>query len=177
MATDRTRKPRTESLQARLGLAGSERLRDELVGGMSYRDAVQWVWAEFRQKTSLGAISNFFDAVCKPYLAERISSSARIAEALAEADEGKFDAGTSQRLKQLTFEILLSDSANLDERKDLLAAYLKLRGQEANERKLALYEAKARRLDEIEAKAKSLKEGGGLSDETLEMLEQKLKLL
>ncbi len=46
-----------------------------------------------------------------------------------------------------------------------------------SERKLAMLEAKAARLDALEAKAKELKQGGGLSAETLEMLEGQLKIL
>lgn len=46
-----------------------------------------------------------------------------------------------------------------------------------DDRKLKMLEAKAARLDEMEAKAKELKQGGGLSAETLEMLEKQLKIL
>lgn len=145
-----TKKPRPESLQARLGVAGSEQLRDALLAGMSYRDAIVWLRSDFGVSTSLGGLSDFFDKVAKPYLRERISTSARIAEAMAEADGGAFDAGTEQKLKQLTFEILISNGANPEERKDLLAAYLKLRAQETDRRKLALLEAKARKADEAE---------------------------
>ncbi len=46
-----------------------------------------------------------------------------------------------------------------------------------DERKLKIIEAKAAKLDEMEAKARELKAGGGLTAETLEMLEKQLKLL
>jgi hypothetical protein len=44
-------------------------------------------------------------------------------------------------------------------------------------RRIAILEKKAARFDEMEAKAKELKKGGGLSPETLELLEKQLKLL
>lgn len=44
-------------------------------------------------------------------------------------------------------------------------------------RRIELLEKKAARFDEMEAKAKELKKGGGLSPETLELLEKQLKLL
>jgi hypothetical protein len=43
--------------------------------------------------------------------------------------------------------------------------------------KFQLIKAKADRLDALENKAKELKQGGGLSAETLEMLEKQLKIL
>lgn len=46
-----------------------------------------------------------------------------------------------------------------------------------DQEKFALIKAKAARLDELEAKAKELKAGGGLSAETLEMLEKQLRIL
>jgi hypothetical protein len=51
------------------------------------------------------------------------------------------------------------------------------KSSEMDSRKLALLEAKAKRLDELESKAKALRSGGGLTPETLEMLEKQLKLL
>jgi len=57
----------------------------------------------------------------------------------------------------------------------------KLRIQERqvnqDERKLKMLESKAARLDAMEAKAREIKQAGGLSAETLEMLEKQLKLL
>lgn len=44
-------------------------------------------------------------------------------------------------------------------------------------RRVALLEKKAARLDELEAKAREIRSAGGLSDETLDMLEKQLKLL
>lgn len=48
---------------------------------------------------------------------------------------------------------------------------------ENDSRRIALLEAKEARLDYAEAKAKELKAGGGLSAETLEVIEKQLKLL
>jgi hypothetical protein len=43
--------------------------------------------------------------------------------------------------------------------------------------KFAIIKAKADRLDALENKAKELKQGGGLSAETLDMLEKQLRIL
>lgn len=58
-------------------------------------------------------------------------------------------------------------------------AKVRLKGIEIEQagRKIKLLEDKARRLDEIEAKAKELTAGGGLSAETLDVIEKQLKLL
>jgi len=45
------------------------------------------------------------------------------------------------------------------------------------DRKLKMLEAKAQRMDALEAKAKEIKAAGGLSPETLEVIEKQLKLL
>jgi hypothetical protein len=63
----------------------------------------------------------------------------------------------------------------LEQNEKKLAQGDKKLGHEA--RRIALLEDKAKRLDELESKAKELKQGGGLSAETLEVIEKQLKLL
>ena len=51
------------------------------------------------------------------------------------------------------------------------------RDADREDRKMTILEAKAARMDALEAKAKEIKAGGGLSAETLEVIEKQLKLL
>lgn len=128
-------------------------------------------------ESSLGALSDFY-----PWL----DGLRRFQSAAAAADEAK-----RRRLEQepgiaLTeleeFGQFVFTNETIQNRDTLNFVRLKkLRAVEAklsqDERKLALLETKAARLDELEAKAKELKQGGGLSAETLEMLEKQLRIL
>jgi hypothetical protein len=58
---------------------------------------------------------------------------------------------------------------------ELVKLQLQAARQEMEMRKLKMLESKAARMDALEAKAKEITAGGGLSAETLEVIEKKLK--
>ena len=82
-----------------------------------------------------------------------------------------------ERLGQMVFTAESIESGNVKGFVALMRERSRRVALEIDQRKLALLEKKAARLDEIEAKAKEIKKGGGLSAETLELLEKQLKLL
>lgn len=81
------------------------------------------------------------------------------------------------RIGQMVFTCETIEAGNVKAYVELVKLQLQAAKQEIEMRKLHLIEAKAARLDEMEAKAKELKAGGGLTPETLEMLEKQLKIL
>jgi len=81
------------------------------------------------------------------------------------------------RVGQMVFTSEMVNQGNVKAFVELERIRLQAISLENENRKLKLLEAKANRLDELEAKAKELKQGGGLSAETLEMLEKQLKIL
>lgn len=144
---DTSRKPRPESLEARLDLDQSDRLRDALIGGLTYRKAVPWVQREFGEKTSLGGVSGFYENVCAPYLQERQRQSASLADKLMD-DEGEvFDKGTVALLKQSAFELMANPSADPREKFQTLRLFLKYHDGKREDRRIAVIEAKAKQSD------------------------------
>lgn len=82
-----------------------------------------------------------------------------------------------ERVAQTVFTAETLEAGNVKGYVALAKLRLASRALDHDARKLAIIEAKALRLDALEAKAKELKQGGGLTAETLELLEKQLKLL
>lgn len=172
------KKPRSDSKLDALPGSRVMELRDGLLGGWSYEAALAWLKDECGVTSSLGALSGFFKRHCTPVLKDRREFAVLKAEAIA-ADAGltDWDGASIERLRQMVFEFMANPNANLEDTERMFRLLLKSRDQETDRRKLALLETKARRLDELEAKAKEITKGGGLSAETLEVIEKQLKLL
>lgn len=172
------RKPRSDSKLDSLPESRVMELRDGLLSGWSYEDARSWLSTECVICCSLSALSSFFKRHCAPVLKERRQLAALKAEAIAEdAGTTDWDSASIERLRQMVFEFMANPNANIDNTEKLFRLLLKSRDQETDRRKLALLESKAKRLDELEAKARQITTHGGLSPETLEVIEKQLKLL
>jgi hypothetical protein len=82
-----------------------------------------------------------------------------------------------EKLGQMVFTAESIEGGNIKGFVALMRERSRRKALEIDSAKLAILQRKADRLDELEAKAKEMKAGGGLTAETIEMLEQKLKLL
>jgi len=82
-----------------------------------------------------------------------------------------------ERVAQTIFTAEMLESGNVKAYVALAKVGLARKALEHDERRIALLESKAARLDQLEAKAREIKAGGGLSPETLEVIEKQLKLL
>jgi hypothetical protein len=82
-----------------------------------------------------------------------------------------------EKLGQMVFTAESIEGGNIKGFVALMRERSRRKALDIDSEKLAILKRKADRLDELEAKAKELKQGGGLTAETIEMLEQKLKLL
>jgi hypothetical protein len=174
------KKPRSDSKLDNLPELQFLELRDGLINRTfaSYAEAISWLEAECGVSTVPSVLSRFWRNHCAPVVAERRQYAALKAEALGDAmekDPVNWDRINVEKAKQMTFEFL--DAGDVDAAMKLLNEITKVNKQDLDERKVAMMERKAKRLDEIEEKAKEISQGGGLSDETLEMLEKKLKLI
>lgn len=172
------KKPRSDSKLDALPKGRVADLRDGLLGDWSYEAALAWLESECGVRSSLAALSAFFKRHCAPVIQERRQLAVLKAEAIG-ADAGlvDWDAASIERLRQMVFEFMANPNADLEATERMFRLLLKSRDQEVDRRKLALLEKKADRLDEIEAKARAITAGGGLSAETLEVIEKQLKLL
>jgi hypothetical protein len=171
------RKTRSDSKLDALPKARVAELRDGLLGGWRYDDARAWLQSECKLSCSLGAFTAFYKRHCAPILRDRRQLAALKAETITAGAGTDWDAASMERLRQMVFEFMADPNADIEATERMFKLLLKSRDQEMDARRLRLLEAKAAKLDELEAKAKEIKAGGGLTPETLEMLEKQLKLL
>ncbi|WAC20992.1 hypothetical protein OVA24_06300 [Luteolibacter sp. SL250] len=82
-----------------------------------------------------------------------------------------------ERVAQTIFTAEMLEAGDVKGYVALAKVGLARKSLEHDARRIALLESKAKRLDELEAKAREIKSGGGLSPETLEVIEKQLKLL
>jgi len=110
----------------------------------------------------------------------------RMENAQARADQAKLEwlrenpeasPDELEKLGQMVFTAESIEGGNIKGFVALMRERSRRKALEIDAQKLAILQRKADRLDELEAKAKEIKTGGGLSPETLEMLEKQLKLL
>jgi len=154
------------------------RFRHPEEGGkkLSYEEILVALPGMYGFSSSLGALSEFYSWLT---LKRRIDSAAeRAAQVRLElAKDSSITPDDVERIAQTVFTCETMESG--DVKSFVALATLRLNQQRVNqdERKLRIIEAKAARMDELEAKAKELKAGGGLSAETLEMLEKQLRIL
>lgn len=155
-------KPRSDSLHATLSSSQCEELTRLLSDGAPYREALEWLDAECHVKSSLGALSNFYNKHVLPVLEERRQFAAAQAQALIDqAGTVDWDAATRERLRQIAFRELNREGADLESVKTLMT--LTLKGQQVtNEsRRIELLERKAAQADE----AKTVSDDDALTPE------------
>lgn len=126
--------------------------------------------------SSMGALSDFYAWLRM----QRRIEAAKDRAAQVRMELAKDASITPDDLERVAQTVFTAETIEGGDIKSFVAlATLRLNRQrvDQDERKLRMLEVKASRLDELEAKARELKKGGGLSAETLEMLEKKLKIL
>lgn len=107
------------------------------------------------------------------------AAKARAAQATAEyaAENPLATSDDLERVGQMVFTAEAVEGGNVKAYVALAKLRLDQKRIAQDERRIALLEAKARRLDELEAKAQAVRGRGGLSKETLDVLEKELNLL
>jgi len=159
-------------------------LAEWLLSSVPYHKAREMVLVEFGVKTSLAALSAFWDEVCTPALLARrqqaVTTAGEIAQE-ARAKPGKFDEATIDAIRQKAFALSVSPQSAPGEVKALFMLLLKAKDQELKSKDI---EIKLRRLELIEKNAAQAKEKlvavaerGGLSPDTVEEIEAAAKLL
>jgi len=149
------RKRRADAFEKRLTEEQFVELRDGLLGQWTYTSALQWLADECGVSSSLAALSGFWEHYCAPVLKERRQMAVLKAEEItraAESDGVDFGAAGMERLRQLTFEFLLQDGADVDSKAvaRLMKIVLADKALGHDARKLAILEKKAAALEEAE---------------------------
>ena len=172
------KKPRGDSKLDALPESRVMELRDGLLGGWTYADALSWLSTECAVSSSLSALSAFFRRHCAPVIRERRQLAVLKAEAIAEAaGSTDWDTASLENLRQMVFEFMSDPKADIDKVEKMFRLLLKRKDQEITERQIRLREEQAaeakRKLEAAATKARS----GGISEETLKELEEAAKLL
>jgi len=142
----------------------------------TFVEILAWLKAEHGIDSSLGSLSEFFSWLRMKMRMERAAE--RASQVRMElARDSSVTPEDLERIAQTVFTAEVIEGGDVKGFVQLATLRLNRQKLEQEERKLKLLESKAARLDELEAKAKELKQGGGLSAETLEMLEKQLKIL
>ena len=143
---------------------------------MTYEEILVLLPERFGFSSSLGALSEFYSWLRLKLRIERAAERA----AQVRLELAKDSSITPEDIERVAQTVFTSETMETGDIKSYVAlATLRLNRQrvDQDERKLKIIEAKAQRMDELEAKAREIKSGGGLSAETLDMLEKQLKLL
>lgn len=175
----KTRKARGDSKLDALPPAQLAELVQGLLCGWTYTAAIDWLHVECGVSVSLSAFTPFYSRHVEPVLVERKKFAALSAKTLAKlAKESEaFDAAAIGELKEYAYRLIRDPNSDPEEARKWMETLIKAQAGQRDTRKLAMLEAKAARMDALEAKAKEIKAGGGLSAETLEVIEKQLKLL
>ena len=174
-----TRKARGDSKLDSLPPAQLAELVQGLLCGWTYTAAIDWLQVECGVSVSLSAFTPFYSRHVEPILVERKKFAALSAKTLAKLASGSeaFDAAAIGELKEYAYRLIRDPNSEPEDARKWMETLIKAQAGTRDDRKLKLIEAKAARMDALEAKVKEIKQGGGLSAETLEVIEKQLKLL
>jgi hypothetical protein len=125
---------------------------------VTYEDALELVEQQFGVKTSVTGLRRFYASFAVPWEYSRATGDA---EQFGEMMEGKFDAATIKRAKQLAFCMLTDKTPNVSAAKTLLKIVGDTAKQQIAEKRLALDE---RKVTLLEAKAALADKAKGISD-------------
>lgn len=181
-------KPRPEAILLNLPEEQEEALASWLLAGLPYHLAKARLKSDFGVEVkSLSSFTGFYNQRCAPRMQARLQLAMKTAQKLfneAKKNPDAVNAATAVLLRTRAFEILQNPAADPKQVSNLVKLLLDSKKQELANKQLGLDQAKfdlfkrkADRLDEIEAKAKELQAAGGMSAETLEIVEKQLKLL
>ncbi len=182
------KKPRPEAILLNLPEEQEEALASWLLAGLPYHLAKARLATDFGVEVkSLSSFTRFYNERCAPRMQARLQLAMKTAQKLfndAKKNPEVVNAATAVLLRTRAFEILQNPGADPKHVSNLVKLLLDSKKQEIARKQLALDQEKfdlirrkADRLDELEAKAKELRKDGGVSPETLEVLEKQLRLL
>lgn len=182
------KKPRPEAILLNLPEEQEEALASWLLAGLPYHLAKSRLKADFGVEVkSLSSFTRFYTERCAPRLQARLQMAIKTADKIyAEAKKNPeaINAATAVLLRTRAFEILQNPAANPKDVSNLVKLLISAKKQDLDRQNLALdkdkfelLRRKADRLDELENKAKKMRADGGVSPETLDVLEKQLRLM
>ena len=171
-------KPRSDSKLDGLPDGQLLELRDGLLAGWKYSEALSWRVEVCGVSSSLAALSAFYSRHCKPVIKERRQLLSLKAESILDgADQSQFDVAAILKLKEMAFEMMLTEDAEPEVIEKIMRLVLKSQSQDHDARKLRIIEQKAKRADKVEELIMQRKDaGGGITEDFLATIEKALKM-
>ena len=179
------RKPRSDARLRNL----PEELRDELVRrlvveGERYADVRDWLAKEHAVKTSVGALSEFWNSDCVRVKFLRAKGTADTVKGDLAAAGGDFGEAAVNALSQRVFELAIAPGVDAEEVATLvraITAHRRVENQSASlelaNRRIRLLEEKAEADRKVLERAAAEAKSGGLTAATLEEMERRAKIL
>lgn len=174
------RKPRSDSKLDNLADHHLAELTAKLLRNEKYEDVLTWLAVECAVSSSLASLSAFFQRHCAPVLKERRKLAVLRAEEMqrvASENPVDWDAVAFEKLNQIFFDLLLDPEVDPAAVKRIGDLILKDKSLAMDSRKLAMLEAKVKASEEAKKELEERKGAGGLSEETLEVIERTLGML
>lgn len=182
------KKPRSEAILLNLPEEQEEALAQWLLGGLPYHLAKARLKADFGVEVkSLSSFTRFYNERCAPRMQARLQLAMKTADKLyqeAKKNPEAINAATAVLLRTRAFEILQNPAANVRDVSNLVKLLISSKKTDMareqlglDREKFELMRRKADRLDELEERAKELRKSGGVSAETLAVLEKELRLI
>lgn len=139
------RKPRSDSKLDSLPESRVCELRDGLLAGWKYDEALEWLRTVCKVQSTGFALSRFYQRHCAPLMLDRRRLAAMRATTLAK-ECGRTDWGKAsmELVEQMTFEMLSNPQFDPKTVEKFLKLMLKAAAQETDARKLAIIETKAK---------------------------------
>lgn len=179
------RKPRPDAVLRNLpDPVHAELVRRLVEEGEGYASVRDWLAAEHAVKTSLGALTAFWYSDCVPVKLTRARAAADGVKEALTAAAPDFDRAAAGALSQRVFELAAAPGVDAGELAKLLGALNDAHRVAIKRDEVALAQRRVRLLEEAAASAKAklteaLAKGakGGLSAESLKLIEEAAKVL
>ncbi|MCW1884006.1 DUF3486 family protein [Luteolibacter flavescens] len=160
MSSDK--KPRSDSKLDAMPESRVLELRDMLMAGAKYQDALGWLAVECGVQVSSSALTSFYRRHCAPLVRDKRKLAVLKSEALGDAmskDPAKWDGAIIEKVKQRVFEFLDADSAKPEELMLVVDAVTKANKDRRDDKKAALEREK---FEEQKRKARKAEEAEGV---------------
>jgi hypothetical protein len=111
-------------------------LRDLLLGGATYKQAMAWLWETCQVTTTGDALGRFWALECQPIKDEELSLTAAVAEGMIDRIGAvDWDAATEELMRQTTFELLSGQQVDGKTKVLYIREWNKIRNQKSAEKK------------------------------------------
>lgn len=168
-----TKRPRPDNVIANLPAQLREQVEEMLLGNIGYYEIVKYL-ADHKVKLSQTAIARYWQNHVLP---QKWARNTKAAELLDQIDCGRIDAATHSAVKQAAYELATTPGSDPKAIKLMYDLCLRAQALDNDARKISILEERAKAAELAKESLNARKEKGGLTPETLALVEETLNLL